>query len=73
MNLPKCLRPYAALISGVSDDRQYGEGYWVYLVPGWWSHLDETHCVHASTPSACAMKMTRVQRCQRVCCGEGRS
>jgi hypothetical protein len=71
MNLPKCLRPYADLIDAVTDERQYDQGYFVYLAPGWWSPEDGMHCVHANTLSACAMKMKRVQRCQRICCGEG--
>ncbi len=64
--LPKCLQKYAHLIDEISDERSTDEGYWVYLVAGYWSPDDETHCIHEDTPRECAAKMKQVERCH--CC-----
>lgn len=52
--LPTSLRKYANLIADVSDERQNGDGYWVYLISGRVNTLHEVHFVHEDTPQECA-------------------
>ena len=33
-------------VSEVDDESASGDGYWVYLKPGWICSSSETHCVH---------------------------
>lgn len=66
--LPKCLRIFASKIKEVSDERATGEGYWIYLVAGWWSPWDETHCIHEDTLRYCVEKMHWVEPCFKECC-----
>lgn len=70
MKLPKCLKRYAHLIAEVSDERRGDDGYWVYLIPGYWSPDDETHCIHEDNPTECARVMKGVEPCP--CCPEDR-
>jgi hypothetical protein len=60
--LPKTLRPYANIIEEFDDERPYGEGYWVYLIDGWWSPDMETSCVHEDTLAHCARKLKRCEK-----------
>lgn len=52
--LPTSLRKYANLIADVSDERQNGDGFWVYLISGRVNTLHEVHFVHEDTPQECA-------------------
>jgi hypothetical protein len=63
MKLPKPLQPFADRIAEVSDERDAGDGYWVYLKVGWRDEEGETHCVHEDTPTACARRMPGLIRC----------
>lgn len=68
--LPKPLRKYADKISDVSDERDSGDGYWVYLASGWRDDEGETHCIHEDTPTKCAALMPHIQKCVAPdCCG----
>lgn len=53
--LPACLRRYSKFIDSVSDERAYGEGYWVNLRDGWCNPADPScHTLHEDTPQECA-------------------
>lgn len=66
MQLPKCLRPYADRIEEVSAEGE--DGYWVYLIPGWWSPENETHCIHEDTAKDCVPYLKSIEPC--LCCKE---
>lgn len=65
--LPPCLRPYAAAIDAVADERAAGDGYWVYLV---WGLCDEegAHYIHGSSPQSCARQMPHIMQCIATDC-----
>lgn len=67
-DLPKCLHKHAEKISSVSDERGSGDGYWVYLAPGWRDPDGETHCLHEDNPSQCAKLMKWIQPCTTPGC-----
>lgn len=56
-NLPTALRKYSKMIAEVSDERESGNGYWVYLRDGFHNSLHDVHLVHESTPAECAAVM----------------
>lgn len=65
--IPATLRRYAAYIEDVSDERAGGDGYWVYLVPGWVCD-DGTHCVHEDNITQCAAALRCIERCTAPNC-----
>ena len=44
-------------VADVSDERDMGDGYWVYLKPGWRWVEDCLHAIHEDTPSACLREL----------------
>jgi len=48
-DLPPSLRRWHTIIDDVSDEREDGDGYWVYLAPGFINTMTETHMVHEDT------------------------
>lgn len=52
--IPKILQKHAHLISDISDERNSGDGYWVYFKPGWINNFTETHCAHEDSATECA-------------------
>lgn len=61
--LPKSLRPYAAVIEDVSDERQMGDGYWVYLKKGYYWDDPGLHIVHEDTITECVRCLKERQVC----------
>jgi hypothetical protein len=65
----------------VSDEREYrgrppahdpdnGNGFWVYLKPGFFNPSHEVHCIHEPSPSACLPLLRDVRPCEPGCeCG----
>ena len=54
MELPKCLRKYAAKIESVSDERGMGDGCWVYLADGLMDNSNhQCHIIHEDTFREC--------------------
>lgn len=39
--------------AGVADDRQFGDGYWVYTKPGWMIPEMDCHTIHESSIAEC--------------------
>jgi hypothetical protein len=70
MKIPNSLKRWKDKISEVSDERSTDEGIWIYLIPGWWSPEDETHCIHEDTLKECAAKLKGIEPCP--CCPEDR-
>lgn len=66
VTIPATLRRFATYIDDISDERGDGDGYWVYLVPGW--ICDEVHCVHEDTIRECAKAMRCIERCTAPNC-----
>lgn len=68
-NLPSGLQILKAKrqhqIKYIDDERDMGEGYWIYLKAGW-SKGDEPGChiIHEDTVKDCAKQMTAVVACQ---------
>ena len=52
--LPAAIRKYADIISDVSDERENGDGYWIYLKSGLINDLHDVHMVHEDTLKECA-------------------
>jgi hypothetical protein len=71
VSLPKSLRKFASIIESVSDERGSDEGYWVYLKPGLWSPMDETHCIHENTLAECVYALKGVEKCPK--CESGKA
>ena len=70
--LPRPLRRFASKIAEVSDERGYGEGYWVYFHRGWILWPDGTHQIHENSPTACSHQFYRVEACDCAYCrGDG--
>lgn len=36
-------------VKEISDERENGDGIWVYLKKGFWNFELETHCIHEQT------------------------
>lgn len=49
-------------VCDISDERNSGDGYWVYLKPGWCIE-PELHSIHEETPLECLRKLKDIQRC----------
>jgi hypothetical protein len=49
------------LIETISNERDSGDGIWVYLKPGWIA--DEVHHVHEDTVRECLEALKEVRRC----------
>lgn len=49
------------IISSVSDEKSSGDGYWVYLRPGY--VCDELHLIHENTIAAVKKKFAKIQKC----------
>ncbi len=64
-NLPKTRREFLAspLVAEFSDERSTGDGYWAYLVRGFWNPELETHCVHEGTIAELARAFRAVEPC----------
>jgi len=56
-NLPASLRKWHAIIDEVSDERENGDGYWIYLVAGYRNTMTDTHMVHEDTFRECAEQL----------------
>lgn len=53
-DLPASIRTWHGIIDEVSDERSNGDGYWIYLKPGWIDTMFEVHMVHEDTLAECA-------------------
>ena len=54
MKIPKNLMP---LVEEISDERSMGDGYWIYLVPGYINTMTEVHMVHEDTVKECLIHL----------------
>ncbi len=54
-------------VARVEDDREFGDGWWAYLAPGY-SDDAGGHQVHADTPSELAERLDYVQTCRCAVC-----
>lgn len=50
-------------VADVSDEREMGDGFWVYLKPGWRWAEDWVHSIHEDTPSECLRELHRAIPC----------
>lgn len=55
--LPICIRKYRDTIHSISDERCNGDGYWVYLMPGWINTMHGVHHIHEDTPQDCVSQL----------------
>lgn len=72
--LPKTLRPLLddPRVDEISNEASYGDGYWVYLTPGWIAPSTEAHCVHEWTVRETLEAFREVTPCScEQCQGEG--
>jgi len=70
-NLPKRLQKLLAedsRVDRIDDERAEGNGYWVYLAPGYFNADLECHCIHESTVSAVQLAMLSVVPCSCEIC-----
>ena len=65
--LPGKLRKYSAVIETIEDERDNGNGIWVYLRPGWCRDGDGEHAIHEDTISDLAAWLPPI-RCQCAEC-----
>ena len=51
MKAPRTLAELVAdpRVTSVSDERDDGDGVWIYLAPDWWNPQDECSVVHRDT------------------------
>ena len=59
--LPKKLRKLANDHRIEEIRNEGGDGYWIYLKPGWWLPHMETHCIHEYTQAACLDEFKEVR------------
>jgi hypothetical protein len=69
------------MVDSISDEREWdripngwrgenGDGFWIYLVPGFIDPMTEVHCIHENSPSAGYALLSRVRPCEPGCeCG----
>lgn len=51
-------RKNADKVCAVSNETGYGNGYWIYLRPGWvW---EGSHCIHEDTVALCRRRFRHV-------------
>jgi hypothetical protein len=51
-----------------SNEAAYGDGYWIYLNPGW--NWDGVHCVHEWKVKDCVEQFKHISKCEPGCeCG----
>ena len=65
------------LVESISDEREWerrppwaeynGDGFWVYLEPGYINPMSGTHCIHEETPSECFALLRGVAHCEPGC------
>jgi len=64
MMLPKILERHRSRIAGISDERSFGDGYWVYLKAGWNVGGESLHIIHEDNPTQCAKAFAWVEKCK---------
>jgi hypothetical protein len=50
-------------VESVSDERIFGDGFWVYLKTGF-ACDPETHCIHEDSPSECWSRFKEIHSCE---------
>lgn len=60
--LPKSLEPWGDIIEKVDDERRYGNGWWVYLKPGYISPDSETTTIHEKNLKTVIHYLKRVEK-----------
>jgi len=69
------------LVESVTDEREWlripawavnagvenGDGFWVYLIPGYINRMTDTHCIHEDSPSECLALLREVEHCKPGC------
>lgn len=60
--LPASLRRFASKVEDFSDERNTGDGLWLYLLPGL-SFEGEVHMVHEDTCKECIQAFRNVVEC----------
>jgi hypothetical protein len=65
------------LVESISDEREWqrtpawadenGDGFWVYLVPGYQWSGGGIHCIHENSPSECYSLLRDVEACKPGC------
>ncbi len=50
-------------VAEVSDERELGDGFWVYLKSGWNNGSAEEHIIHEASPSACLKRFYEIDDC----------
>lgn len=50
-------------VESVSDERGSGDGYWVYLHPGWCKE-PELNSIHEETPLECLRELRYIHPCR---------
>lgn len=66
--VPKSLEAWAAAradkIEEVSDERSLGQGYWIYLRPGWYCDDPGLHIIHEDTIAEVKAMWSSVRKCE---------
>lgn len=70
MSLPKGLQKLLddPRVQSIEDERNEDNGYWVYLVNGWFNPYLETHCIHEDTVKAVLDQMKDIEKCHCEWC-----
>ena len=64
-NRPRTLQQFRdhPIVDGISDERNYNSGIWIYLKPGYINWMTETHCIHEDTVKTCSEYWSYVTKC----------
>lgn len=65
--IERVVKLYAGKVASYSDESACGDGYWLYLKPGW-SRWGEVHSVHEWTIKDLIAAILEVERCECLEC-----
>jgi hypothetical protein len=68
--LTNLLKSHADRVDEISDERGNGDGYWIYLKPGWINPLLGAHLVHEYTVKDCMEHFKTVCKCDCEQCSD---
>jgi len=64
-------------VESISDEREFerrppgedenGDGFWVYMEPGFRDGLEHLHSFHEHSPSECLKLLKRIEKCPADC------
>lgn len=61
-----CSQPkYAGIITEIGNEDNTGDGWWIYLAPGWWSSASECGMIHEYTVADCLKQLSTIEKDRR--------